>query len=98
MKAYLRGVRDYNAAFRKNIDRAAIVEILSRNTNVKKPELYETMVMPGLDPDGAVNIAGMTGDMKWYFSKGFLKQSVDLAGVVDTTFAEKAVKQLGEYK
>ena len=98
MKAYLRGLRDYNAAFRKNTDTAAIVDILSRNTNVKKPELYKTMVMPGLDPNGAVNVAGMTGDMKWYLSKGFLKEPVDVTGVVDATFAEKAVKELGEYK
>ena len=98
MTAYLQGVRDYNNAFRKNIDRVKIVDILSKNTNVKKPELYEKMVMPGLDPNGAVNIAGMTNDMNWFLSEGFLKQSVEVSGVVDTSFAEKAVKQLGEYK
>jgi NitT/TauT family transport system substrate-binding protein len=70
MKAYLRGVRDYNDAFRKDTGRAAIVDILSKNT-VKKPELYATMVMPGLDPNGAINVAGMTADMEWFFSKGF---------------------------
>jgi NitT/TauT family transport system substrate-binding protein len=98
MKAYLRGVRDYNNAFRKNTDRAGVVEILSRNTNVKKPELYEKMVMPGLDPNGTINISGMTNDMNWFLSHGFLKQSVDVSGAVDTSFAEKAVKQLGEYR
>ena len=98
MKAYLRGVRDYNTAFRKNIDKATIVEILSKNTNVKKPELYETMVMPGLDPNGTVNAAGMTNDMQWFLSKGFLKQSVDVNGTIDATFAAKAATELGEYK
>jgi NitT/TauT family transport system substrate-binding protein len=98
MKAYLKGVRDYNNAFRKNIDRAGIVEILSRNTNVKKPELYEKMVMPGLDPNGTINISGMTNDMNWFLANGFLKQSVDVSGAIDTSFAEKAVKQLGEYR
>ena len=98
MTAYLKGVRDFNDAFRKNIDRAKIVEILSKNTNVKKPELYEKMVMPGLDPNGTVNIAGMTNDMNWFLSKGFLKQSVNVDSVVDMSFAGKAVKKLGEYK
>jgi NitT/TauT family transport system substrate-binding protein len=98
MKAYLRGVRDYNDAFRKNTDRAGIVEILSRNTNVKKPELYEKMVMPGLDPNGTINISGMTNDMNWFLSNGFLKQSVDVSGAIDTTFAQKAVNKLGEYR
>jgi NitT/TauT family transport system substrate-binding protein len=98
MKAYLRGVRDYDDAFLKNKDRAAIVDILSKNTNVKKPELYATMVMPGLDPDGAVNAAGMKSDMEWFLSKGFLKEPVDVSKVVDTSFAESAVKQLGPYQ
>jgi NitT/TauT family transport system substrate-binding protein len=98
MAAYLRGVRDYNDAFFKNKDRAAIVDILSKNTNVKKPELYATMVMPGLDPDGAVNVAGMKSDMEWFLSKGFLKEPVDVSKVVDTSFAESAVKQLGPYQ
>jgi NitT/TauT family transport system substrate-binding protein len=97
MKAYLRGVRDYNDAFFKNKDRAAIIDILSKNTNVKRPELYATMVMPGLDPNGVVNAAGMKNDMEWFFSKGFLKQQVDVSEVVDTSFAEHAVKLLGPY-
>jgi NitT/TauT family transport system substrate-binding protein len=97
MKAYLRGVRDYNDAFFGNRDRAAITDILSKNTNVKKPELYATMVMPGLDPNGVVNVAGMKSDMEWFFSKGFLKQQVDVSEVVDTTFAENAVRLLGPH-
>jgi ABC-type nitrate/sulfonate/bicarbonate transport system substrate-binding protein len=98
MKAYLRGVRDYNDVFFKNRDRAGIIDILSKNTNVRKPELYATMVMPGLDPNGAVNVAGMTSDMAWFLSKGFLKEPVDVSKVVDTSFAESAVKQLGPYQ
>jgi NitT/TauT family transport system substrate-binding protein len=98
MKAYLKGVRDYNDAFRKDTGRAGVVDILSKNTNVKKPELYATMVMPGLDPNGAINVAGMTTDMEWYFSKGFLKEQVSVAKVVDTTFADAAVKLLGRYE
>jgi NitT/TauT family transport system substrate-binding protein len=98
MKAYLRGVRDYNDAFRKDTGRAAIVEILSKNTNVKKPELYATMVMPGLDPNGTINVAGMTSDMEWFFAKGFLKEQVSVSKVVDTTFGETAVKLLGRYE
>jgi NitT/TauT family transport system substrate-binding protein len=98
MKAYLRGVRDYNDAFWKNRDRAAIIDILSKNTNVKKPELYATMVMPGIDPNGAVNVTGMTSDMEWFFSRGFLKEKVDVSKVVDSTFGENAVKLLGRYE
>ncbi len=98
MVAYLKGVRDYNDAFRKNIGRPAIVSILSKNTTVKKPELYEKMTMPGLNPDGAVNVEGMKADMQWFLSKGFLKEMVDVGKVVDNSFVDQAVKQLGPYK
>jgi NitT/TauT family transport system substrate-binding protein len=97
MVAYLKGVRDYNNAFRKTIDRAAIVAILTRNTTVRSPELYEKMVMPGLDPDGKVNAKGMDSDMRWFLAKGYLKQEVDVSKAIDTSFAAEAVKKLGAY-
>jgi len=98
MVAYLKGVRDYDNAFRKNQDRAAIVAILTKNTTVKQAALYDKMVMPGLNPDGAVNVDGMKADMAWFLSKGYLKETVDVAKVVDNSFVEQAVKQLGPYK
>lgn len=97
MLAYLKGVRDYNNAFRRNIDRAAITAILSKNTTVKSAALYDKMIMPGLDPDGKVNAAGMANDMRWYLSKGYLKEAVDVAKAIDTSFAEEAVNKLGSY-
>ena len=97
MVAYLKGVRDYNNAFRKNIDRAAIAAILSKNTTVKSLPLYDKMIMPGLDPDGKVNAAGMANDMRWFLSKGYLKEEVDVTKAIDTSFAEAAVKKLGSY-
>lgn len=97
MIAYLKGVRDYNNAFRKDIDRAAVAAILSRNTSVKSLDLYGRMIMPGLDPNGRVNVQGMQADMRWFLSKGYLKGEVDLAKVVDPSFAEEATRQLGAY-
>ena len=90
-------MRDYNNAFRKNIDRAAIAAILSRNTTVKTPALYDKMIMPGLDPNGSVNAAGMANDMHWFLSKGYLKQEVDVSKAIDTSFAQDAVEKLGKY-
>jgi NitT/TauT family transport system substrate-binding protein len=98
MIAYLKGVRDYNNAFRKNIDRAAIVSILSKNTSVKAPEVYEKMIMPGLDPNGLVNADGMRNDMRWFLSKGYLKEEVDVSKAIDASFAEHASQKLGKYE
>jgi ABC-type nitrate/sulfonate/bicarbonate transport system substrate-binding protein len=98
MVAYLRGVRDYNDAFRKNIGRTEIVGILAKNTTVKQRELYGEIVLPGLNPDGAVNAAGMRDDMQWFVKKGLTKEAVDMAQVVDSSFVAHAVQQLGPYK
>jgi NitT/TauT family transport system substrate-binding protein len=97
MVAYLKGVRDYNNAFRKNIDRAAIAAILSKNTTVKAAALYDTMTMPGLDPNGRVNADGMANDMRWFLSRGYLKEEVDISKAIDTSFADGAVQKLGSY-
>jgi NitT/TauT family transport system substrate-binding protein len=98
MVAYLRGVRDYNDAFRKSKQRADVIAVLSKNTTVKKPELYETMVMPGLNPDGEVNIGAMRSDMEWFLAKGYLKEPVDVAKAVDMSFVEHAIQKLGRYQ
>jgi NitT/TauT family transport system substrate-binding protein len=97
MVAYLKGVRDYNNAFRKDIDRAAIAAILSKNTTVKTPALYDKMIMPGLDPNGSINATGMAEDMQWFLSKGYLKEAVDVSRAIDTSFAQDAVQKLGKY-
>ena len=52
---YLRGVRDYNDAFARNQGRAEVVRILTEQTSVRDPALYERMNMPSLDPDGTIN-------------------------------------------
>ncbi|HLG68875.1 MAG TPA: ABC transporter substrate-binding protein, partial [Chloroflexota bacterium] len=43
MVALMRGMRDYEDAFRKNKDRAAIVSILVKHTTIKDPALYDKM-------------------------------------------------------
>ena len=57
MAAYLR-VRDYNDAFTKQdaARRAEVIEILAEYTTIKDRALYEKVVMPGLDPNGKVNV------------------------------------------
>jgi NitT/TauT family transport system substrate-binding protein len=98
MVAYLRGVRDYNNAFYRGQSRPAIVAILAKNTTVKQPDLYNRMVMPGLNPNGAVNLEGMRADMAWFAAHGYLKEPVDLNTAVDSSFAEAAVAKLGRYQ
>jgi NitT/TauT family transport system substrate-binding protein len=95
MVAFLKGARFYNDALDGKASREELVSILSRNTSVKNPALYKTMVFPGIDPNGRLHTAGMAEDVKWWVANGRMKESVDLANIVDASYARNAVKQLG---
>jgi NitT/TauT family transport system substrate-binding protein len=106
MTAYLKGVRDYNTALRHGPNRAEIVEILTRQTPLKDPSLWQQepratppsgVVWPAIDPDGRMNVASIQADLDWFVREGMVRTSVDLSRYVDTSFAEAAAAQLGPY-
>ena len=99
MIAYVRGARDYNDAFVKGINREdAIAVFMKHVAGVDRP-LYDQMSMPGLNPNGRVNRASIEEDLAGYLASGQVKQPVDVARVVDDSFADAAVRALGgEYK
>jgi len=100
MLAYLKGARDYNDAFVKKdaMKRRDVVQILIRNTPVKDPALYDKMVMPGIDPNGRVNLESLARQQEWFVAKGAQKTKVDLSKAVDTEFVDSAVRVLGIYR
>ena len=100
MAAYLKAVRDYNDAFRKGdaAKRREVVDILIRNTPLKDAALYDKMGMPGLDPNGRVSVQALKADQEYYLRSGKQQQPIDYDQVVDMSFADWAVQQLGEYR
>jgi NitT/TauT family transport system substrate-binding protein len=98
MIAYLRGTRDYTAAFRRGERRAEVVAILTRHTTVKDPALYDRMGMSSIDPNGSVNLASLNDQAAWYAEQGLLQGSIDVASLVDARFADAAIARLGRYQ
>jgi NitT/TauT family transport system substrate-binding protein len=98
MIAYLKAVRFYNDALEGKASRDELVAILTKNTSVKNPDLYRDMAFPGLDPDGRLNVEGMKQDVAWWVSAGRMKQSVPVEKLIDTSYAEAAVKALAVAK
>jgi NitT/TauT family transport system substrate-binding protein len=100
MVAYLKGVRYYNDAFAKKDQaaRAEVIDILARETTLKDKALYDKVVMPGLNPDGTVNLEDLKRQQAYHLSAGLQKNQADLDRVVDERFAAAAVRQLGPYK
>jgi len=98
MIAYIKAVRDYNDAFFKNINKDEIISILAEYSVVKEEELYEKMFPVGLNPDGLVRMKGVQMDLDWYKERDLLKGDLNAEDVVDNSFAEYAVKVLGNYQ
>lgn len=99
MYAFLKGQREYLAAFIANTNPGArdeIIQILTRYTALKDPALYAAMGMSGGDPNGAVDLA-VLAEMQDYFVKvGTLTQALDVTQVVDPSYAEYAAQRLGK--
>jgi NitT/TauT family transport system substrate-binding protein len=99
MSAYLRGARDYMAAFdkgklvkgQKGDD---IVAIVTAATGLK-PAVYSASVPNYVDPNGQVNLTGLKRDYDFFKQQGLLQGDVDVNKMVDSSFAKAAVEKLG---
>jgi ABC-type nitrate/sulfonate/bicarbonate transport system substrate-binding protein len=98
MVAYLRGARDYNDAFGKGIGREEVIAVFLKHIPGVERALYDQMALPGINPNGRVNVASIEEDMRAYVATGTVRQPVDVAKVVDHRFADAAVQLLGEYQ
>ena len=99
MKAYLQGARFYTDAFDKKdaAKRTEAISILAKGTKLD-PALIERVVVPGIDPNGAVNLKSLDAAQQYFVAKGSQQKALDMSTVVDGTFADAAVKELGQYR
>jgi NitT/TauT family transport system substrate-binding protein len=97
MFAYIQGVRLYTDAMHKGIDKDAILDVLMRYAPADR-ELYRRMRPIDLDPDGRPNRASIAFDQDMLLRLGAVQQAVNLDGVVDTSFVDRALARLGPYR
>ncbi|HEY8581198.1 MAG TPA: ABC transporter substrate-binding protein [Beijerinckiaceae bacterium] len=101
MRAYIKASRDFNDAVvdgkiaGKGADE--IIAILAKYSNVKDPALLRALTVHGVNPDGALNVESLKKDLAFFRAQGDVKGPVTVEQVVDTSFAEAAVKELGPY-
>src|SRR5579875_2070011 len=96
MVAYLKGLREFDDAFARGIGRAAVVDVLARNTVVRDPALYDMLIPHRVDRNGAVNREAIAADLDWYAANGYLAgPRPDLDRVIDPSFVDYAVAVLG---
>jgi NitT/TauT family transport system substrate-binding protein len=102
LKAYLRAVRDYDRALKDG--RIAgpgadeIIQMLGEMTGVKDLSIFRDAVPPYMEPNGALSMINLQTDFAYFKEIGLVKKDMSLDRVVDRSFAEAAVAQLGTYK
>ncbi len=97
MKAYMRGVRVYNDAIGKNIDKDKVIDIIAKAANVPLPVIANGFPA-GLDPDQRLNKAFLADVQNFYLEQKLIEKAANLDTMVDTSFADAARKDLGDYK
>jgi NitT/TauT family transport system substrate-binding protein len=97
---YLKALRLYNDVFIRHAtgDRRELVQILNRATTISDPAQFDHIVLPGMNPNGMVNVQTLLSDQKYFLDTGQQQKEVDLSAVVDTQYAAFAITQLGEYR
>ena len=102
MRAYFRAIRFYNGALKDgrmagpNADE--VIAILSASTSIKDPAIYKAMTPPYVSPDGRVNLQSLKDDAAFYREQGLITGNIKVEDVVDDSFVEAALKELGPYK
>lgn len=102
MKAFIRGVRDYNDAIDKGYWRDTpkareVLAIFARGVGMSEAALRETRPQAS-NPDGAVSMAALERDLAFFKKYGLVQsQTMTADKIVDMSFARAAVSELGPY-
>jgi NitT/TauT family transport system substrate-binding protein len=102
VRAYLKAARFYNDALKDGKlagpTAEEVVDILTQSTPFKDPALFRSILPHGLDPDGRVSVASLEHDMDFYRSQNLIVGAVTVAQVVDMSFVDAVLKEIGPYK
>ena len=97
--AYLRGVRDYCQAYHGGSVRADFIGLVAKTGIERRPEiLNDQKAWPARSPDGKINTASMMDMQAWYTANKMSTANFPADRVVDSSYADYAVKKLGPFE
>jgi NitT/TauT family transport system substrate-binding protein len=101
LKAYLRGVRAYDATLMdgKIAGPGAedMIKDIAEMTGIKDMTLLHQMVPVFIDPDGQVNLASVETDLAYFKSRGLVTSDIEAAKVVDMSYVDALKSVLGPF-
>jgi NitT/TauT family transport system substrate-binding protein len=101
LKAYLRGVRAYDATLKDGKiagpGAEAMIQDISEMTGIKDVSVLNQMVPVFIDPDGQVNRQSIETDLAYFQARGLVAKDITAAGTVDMSFIEALKPVLGPF-
>ncbi len=98
MIAYVKGLRYYNGALRNAQVRDDVITIMTAHTPIKDRAVWEKMIWPGLDPNGAVTVRTLLDYERWLLNEHQISQFIIPARFIDPSYLEHAVGVLGPFR
>ncbi len=103
MRAFLKGVRYHNDSLNEKGEFSGaqgdeVVKILTEYGPFKDPQVYRSFILAYCDPNGELDMQSLQEDIEIFQRLKLLEKPVDINKVVDRTFLDWALKELGPYK
>lgn len=103
MRAYVKAVREYNDALKDGRiagpNAEEVIAILAEYTFIKDPAIHRSITPAAIDPDGRMNLEGLRNDLRFFKELKLLQDpAMTVERIIDTSFAAKAVQELGPYR
>jgi NitT/TauT family transport system substrate-binding protein len=102
MRAYVKAIREYNDALKggkiagPNADE--VISILTEYTFIKDARIHREITPAAIDPDVRMNLKGLRNDLQFFKERKLIQDpGITVERIVDTAFADAAVKELGPY-
>ena len=97
MKAYMQGSRYYIDAILKDRNKDNVMDIIARGAKLD-PALVKASYPFWIDPEQHINVPALDVLQSFFIEQQMLTTRIDLARVVDPSFAQAAVAALGPYR
>ncbi len=75
--------------------REDVITIMSAHTPIKDRAVWEKMIWPGLNPDGAVTVRTILDYERWLVNQHLISEFVPPSRFVDVSYTQYAVSVLG---
>ncbi|MFZ3229629.1 MAG: ABC transporter substrate-binding protein [Pseudobdellovibrio sp.] len=94
MKAYLKGVRLYNATLKNSVLSDTTIALLKRHIIIDDDNVWKKMRTIGLNNNGEISLASIEKDLSWYREKEFITTIPKNEAIFDLSIAKDAVAEL----